>query len=58
MLLILLAPTGAPPGTPTDTVTWIKIGGVWRKTVVRTRVAGSWSKAHMIVKADGEWQKG
>ena len=51
--------SAAPPAEPTlDSIFWIRIGGVWRKTITRIRVNGTWMKAHPVTRVDGEWKFG
>ena len=47
-----------PAAQPLDSIFWIRVDGVWRKTITRIRVNGTWMKAHPVTRVDGEWKFG
>jgi hypothetical protein len=42
--------------TPSTTIAWLKVGGVWKQATVFIKVAGVWKTATPKIKAGGTWK--
>jgi hypothetical protein len=56
MPLRIRVPSIGTISTPTATIAWIKIAGVWKQATVYIKVAGVWKTATPAIKVSGIWK--
>lgn len=54
MLLTLLSQQGPPPAPSTKL--WLRVGGVWKETIVYIRIGGVWRVATPAINVTGTWR--
>jgi hypothetical protein len=56
MPLRIRVPNTGTISTPSTTIAWIKVGGVWKQATVFIKVSGVWKIATPKIKAGGTWK--
>jgi hypothetical protein len=56
MPLRIRVPSIGTISTPSTTIAWIKVGGVWKQATVFIKVSGVWKTATPNIKVSGTWK--
>lgn len=49
-------PIVAASAPPTNTIVWLRVGGVWKQATVWLRVGGVWKTTTPFVRVSGVWK--